>query len=226
MNAAVVLVEPENAGNVGSVARVMTNFGLKELVVVNPACDLKSDECRKLASRAYGIVEEARIVSGFEKALEGFDFVIGTTAKTSAGYDVVRQCYSVREFSEEVKNVDGRIALVFGRESTGLTNEELAKCDVVLTIPTSKQYSALNLSHAVAVVLYELFSAKQSSIRKADSAQKKALLKSFNEFVDSLDGLRDKDSVKRMFANVVNRSLIAGAEAGTLTGVFKKAKKS
>jgi TrmH family RNA methyltransferase len=217
----VVFVEPESSGNIGSLARVMKNFGLRELVLVNPKC--KTDqETKSRAKHAFDIIERARIVKDFGKIGE-FDFVIGTTGKITPDYDEVRCAISPKELAEQVKT-KAKIALVFGREGIGLKNEELSLCDIVVHIPTDYKYPVLNVSHAAAIVFYELFSTKKELVRKADKREKEVLFDYFDEIVDSLAGIRDKKKVAKVFRNVVNRSLIAGKEAHTLAGVLKELK--
>ena len=219
----VVFVEPESSGNIGSLARVMKNFGLKELILVNPKCEING-ETRARAKHAFEIVERARIVKSFGK-IGDFDFVIGTTGKITPDYDDVRCAISPKELAEQIKT-KGKIAIVLGREGIGLKNEELALCDIVVHIPTDEKYPVMNITHAAAIVFYELFSSKQELVRKADRKEKEVLFDYFDEIVCGLSGIRDKKKVAKVFRNVVNRSLIAGKEAHTLAGVFKEIKKN
>jgi len=216
----VVFVEPESSGNIGALARVMKNFGLRDLVLVNPKCSI-NEETRKKAKHAFDIVEKARIVNDFKLLTESFDFVIGTTGKTTKDYDAVRAAITPKEFAGQLKT-KGKIAFVFGREGIGLKNEELSLCDVVLTIPCSKEYPVLNISHAAAIIFYELFSEKKEFTRKADKKEKEILFKQFGEIVCGLNHIREKEIVKKVFKNIINRALIAGREAHTLAGVFSE----
>ena len=217
----VIFVEPESSGNIGSIARAMKNFSLKNLILVNPQCEVENQDSRKMSMHAWDIIENARVVNSFEKAIDGMDFVIGTTAKTRKGYDEIKTAYSPREVVPKLKQVAGNTAIVFGRESRGLTDEELKKCDINLFIPTNPDYSTMNITHAAAVIFYELFASKESTVRKADLKQKEELLKAASQAIDSVE-LKDKEKTKRIFSNVINRALISGKESQTLTGFFKK----
>ncbi len=217
----VVFVEPESAGNIGALARVMKNFGLKELVLVNPKCEIDK-EAKARAKHAFDIIEKARIVKDFGK-IGDFDFVIGTTGKITPDYNEVRCAITPRELAGQAK---GKIAIVLGREGTGLTNNELALCDIIVHIPTDSRYPIMNITHAAAIVFYELFSANKEVGEKANAREKKVLLDYFDRILNDLPAIRDKKKVAKIFRNVVNRSLIAGKEAHTLAGVFKEIKKN
>ncbi len=220
MSYSVILIEPENAGNIGSIARLMANFGVKDLILVNPSADLKSNECRSFAVRAYSIIEKARIVRSFDDLVSEFDFLVGTTAKVKD--DPVRAGVGLKQLAGKLKGLKAKVGLVFGRESSGLTNEELKKCDLVINIPTSKEYPALNLSHAVGIVLYELFSEKSEEVASAAGRkEKQALVNAFSQAVEGVE-LRRKEEVVKMFENIVNRAFVTKKEASALTGVFRK----
>lgn len=151
----VVLVEPKYSGNVGSVARLMANYGVEELVLVNPP-EL-TREARYMAVHAYDRIERARHAKDLDEAVEGTELVLGFTALTSGkGQDHLRLGLSLPDAVERVRAADGRTSLVFGREDKGLFNPELARCDVVTQIPVDPGYPSINLSHAVGIALYEL----------------------------------------------------------------------
>lgn len=215
----IIFVEPESSGNIGSLTRAMKNFSLKNLILVNP-CEI-NQETRKMAMSSWDLVENARKVNSFEKAIEGMDFIISTTAKISSDYNGVKTAYSPKEILEQLKQVEGNIAIVFGRESSGLTQEELEKCDISLFIPANLESPTLNISHAAAIVFYELFSNKDSKVRKANLKEKQALIKTVDKLIEN-SSVKDVDGTKRIFANVINRSLIAGKESHCLMGFFTK----
>jgi TrmH family RNA methyltransferase len=217
----VIFVEPEEQGNLGGLARAMANFGLSELVLVNPGCRPGRDAVAR-AKHGADILARARVVRDFRTAVAGFDAVIGTTARTCHDYDAGRPCISLREFAS-IERPCGRLALAFGRESSGLTNSELALCDAVITIPANPRYPVLNVSHAAAIVFYELASQKESRVRKADAKERETLNRLFARMVDGLPGIRDRQNVKKVFANVTGRSIIAGREAHTLAGALARA---
>ena len=217
----VVFIEPESSGNIGALARVMKNFGLKDLVLVNPQCTIDR-EAKTRAKHAFDVIEKARTVKEFGK-IGDFDLVIGTTGKIVKSYDEVRHSITPRELAKQMKN--GRIALVFGREGIGLKNDELAKCDIVVHIATDHRYPVMNVSHAAAIVLYELFSAGKTIGKGASSREKEILFEHFEEILNGLEEIRDKKKMAKVFRNIINRSSIEGKEAHTLAGALGEIKK-
>ncbi len=153
----VVLVRPQKAGNVGSTARVMRNMGLADLVLVAPQADCHDREAQQLSTHGQKILDGARIVSEFDQAVADCVMVAGTSARTG-GLFRRQSAGTIKEIMPRfAANLStGPIALVFGPERTGLTNDEVARCHYLMHIPTDSGYAALNLAQAVAITLYEL----------------------------------------------------------------------
>ena len=151
-NIRIVLVEPAGPLNVGSVARVMKNMGLHQLILVNPQCDHLGEEARLMAVRAADILENARVVESLPEALVGCTRAIATT-----GDD--RPFATKREEPADALPwlLEAPSALIFGREDCGLTNTELNYAQRLIRIPSSDAYTSLNLAQAVAVCCYELY---------------------------------------------------------------------
>lgn len=153
----VVLVRPHFPGNLGSVARVMHNFGWSRLILVDPVADPSDKEARRLSTHGEFILESARFVPNLGEAVAECAMVLATSAKTDG---VVRESIagSPRELFPRVVAQFGSqpVALVFGPEPSGLTTAEIACCHYLLQIPTGEEYPALNLAQAVAICLYEL----------------------------------------------------------------------
>ncbi len=154
-NIGVILVRPAIAGNIGAVARAIKNFGFKHLILVAPQASPTHPEAIARASGADDILREAAIYDDLESAASNFHYLVGTTAKKR--YKQTR--YFPREIAPLLTAISqqNKIALIFGPERTGLTNTETIHCHTLITIPTAPIHPSLNLSHAVAVVLYELF---------------------------------------------------------------------
>ena len=218
----VVFVEPESPGNIGALARTMKNFGLRDLILVNPKCEIDK-ETRARAKHAFDVVEKARVVKEFGK-MGDFDLIIGTTGKIVSSYDEVRHSITPRELAKQIRKKTA-IALVFGREGIGLKNEELSVCDIVVHIPTDHRYPVMNISHAAAIVFYELFSADKRLGTDASLREKKILFDHFEKILNELDGIRDKKKVAKVFRNVINRAMIEGKETHTLAGALSEIKK-
>ena len=223
----VVLVEPRIEGNVGAVARCMANFGLKDLVLVNP-CKL-ADEAEKRSMHALETLHSARIVETFEEATDGLDYIIGTSAiKTENDKKFTRIPVTPMEAGEAVSTIDGRVGLLFGREDFGLLVSELERCDMMVTIPTDPGYPVMNLSHSVAVVLYEMLarSRRHKETKKASSREKELLYGQYSDLLERID----YPEFKRYKANVMFRRLMGRAapsswEYHTMMGVFSRALK-
>ncbi len=228
MEVLVVLVEPEHPGNVGAVARVIKNF-IGQLVIVNPKFS-SFDEAYARAKHGREVLENARIVSNLKEALANVDCVIATTARLGDQYHVFRTPITPEKLAESMKNVEGRVAILFGRESIGLTNEELKLADIVVTIPASDTYPTLNLSHAVAIILYELFKTLSSrsrriKVRTASKVEREQALKFFREIIEKLDYQEEKKPlVEKAFKNIISRAWISGREIHTLLGVLRRIK--
>ena len=150
----VVLVEPRHPGNIGSAARAMMNMGLLELVLVAPA-RFPDPEATALAAGAESVLDRARICTTLEEAVADCSRVIATTARVR---HVAIPFSTPRECAEKLATgaYGGSIALVFGRERTGLTNEELDSAQEAIAIPTDPVYGSMNLAAAVQIVCYEM----------------------------------------------------------------------
>jgi tRNA/rRNA methyltransferase len=156
----VVLVEPQEPMNVGAVARAMRNFGLARLYLVNPAPRVGPPWAREaywLAVHAEEILDRAVAVDSLMEALADVELVVATTGRPRELYPA--PVVPAWEVPARVLSVEGEVALVFGRETFGLTNEELALAHVIGTIPTAPEQPSLNLAQAVVVFAYELFKA-------------------------------------------------------------------
>ncbi|MBN2228010.1 MAG: RNA methyltransferase [Candidatus Thorarchaeota archaeon] len=227
-NIVVVLVEPENPGNVGFAARVLANFGVDKLKIVG--CDPREDYQAQIFSvHAHTILDSAQIVPDLETALEDTDVAWGATARAGGNHSVTRALVPLQKLPDPTA-IEGRIALVFGRESKGLTNEEIVLCDLVFTIPTSEEYPSMNLSHAVSVVLYHLFSQyatkkgrEPNETRSATREERAQVMVFLDEVIDNLS-IKDfrKPIAKQIFRNILGRSYITGREITTLTGIARK----
>jgi len=161
-NIAVVLVNPLYPENIGSVARACANFGIEELILVNPQ-DLTPLPMEAMATKAgLPILKKMKIFETLEEAIKDFNVVIGTTARLGKKRLVH---YTPQDLAEEIcaLSLNNRIAILFGNERLGLSNEDLFYCDKVLTIPTTEKAS-LNVSQAVVIILYEIFKAASKGL--------------------------------------------------------------
>jgi len=155
-NLKVILVEPNGPLNVGSVARLCSNFEVDELRIVSPKCDIFSLEVKKMALKGQKFLDNCKIFHNLENAICDCDLVLASCGRINVSKD------SFFESSEDIFNWTisfkkiNNLAIIFGREDRGLTNDELLLANKTFNIPTSQNNPSLNLSHAVSIALYEL----------------------------------------------------------------------
>jgi len=225
MDVAVIIVEPKYAGNVGAIARLMKNFGFSQLWLISPKFSLDDEDCIKYAMHAYDIIEKAEIFDSFDEVVEKVDFMAGTSSIESRDdRRHLRKTMDVREFGNEVRKMKGKIGIAFGREDYGLLNEEIKKCDVLIKIPTKDEYAAMNLSHAVAIVLYEVAYSKPKPYRElADGKEKEKLHEFIAILLDSIDYPEyKKEKAKILIRRIIGRAMISKWEFHTLMGIIRK----
>lgn len=223
----IVLVEPEYEINIGYAARAMANFGFEELYIVNPKVEIGFN-ARMFAKHAAPILEKAKIVKHLDDAVRGCDFVVGTTGIVSRSRNIIRNPIPPARFAKEVGKVDGSFALLFGREGTGLSKEEIKRCDFLVTIPADENYPVLNISHALAIILYELSLKKnEEMIVEAGGEEKEMLIRCFNSIVDYFSPkLRSPEKIKLSFRRVIGRSMISKIEATSISCALQRVRKS
>jgi tRNA/rRNA methyltransferase len=157
-----VLVRPKEDGNVGAVARLGRNFGASALVLVAPRARVGS-VARRRAMGGLALLASAARVTTLERAVERSDLVVGTTdLSLGRSNSYLRRSVSPERLGEVVRSSVGTVAVVFGPEDNGLSREELARCDLLVHVPARRDFPTLNLSHAVAVVLYAIHRARAS----------------------------------------------------------------
>ncbi|RME63379.1 MAG: RNA methyltransferase [Nitrospirae bacterium] len=152
-----VLVEPRERGNIGASARAIKNMGFKNLILVNPPEDFAEEKKEDfwLACHATDLLKEAEVYKDLKEALRDKQLVVGTTRRTGKKRGLI---LPVKEAVKEIKKAaqTNKVAILFGREDRGLTNEEVLECGFLLYIPTSEEAPSLNLAQAVLLVAYEL----------------------------------------------------------------------
>ena len=221
----VILVEPSFEESIGFVARAMKNFGLSNLHLVNPVATL-GPQGRSRGAHAQDVLDSIAHHRSIEEALQGIDLSIETTAQKS--YDLsnlVRKPMTPKELATMVRRRSGTVGIVFGREGTGLTNSELNECDATVTIPACSEYQTLNLSHAAAIIFYELCNVDgDSSMDWFASGQiKKTILRFLSESA-SLSGMDEYriGLLTRAFRNVLGRSGLRHREGSVLAEAMRR----
>ncbi|HIA39597.1 MAG: hypothetical protein CXX80_01450 [Methanobacteriota archaeon] len=236
----VILVRPSHSGNLGAVCRAMLNFGFTSLRLIEPLCSPADEEARNRAKHAGAILDDCQIYDGWDSALSDISVVIGTSGKRESGEKTLfRHFIQPWELADKLDHVSGKVALIFGEEGTGLSTDELQQCDMLMTIPTWEGYPICNLSHAVALSLYELNRsviadgqvepgdplAQNLQLTRAISPDLRRLLRnSIDEFAAALDGDENK---RAMVADNLRRTILRGLpidnEAQRLIGAFVEA---
>ena len=227
-NIYIVFVECETPGNIGFLARTMANFGLKNLVLINPPT--LTNEAYYQATHGKYIVENAKIYPTLDEFYQSqrIDFKVASTGMAGGSYNLSRIPLKPEELGKSM-NVSNKIAILFGREGNGLTNKEIDDCDICVSIPTDPTYPIMNISHAAAIIFYELFKNKHDfgveGLSESSDLEKEYLQKDMNALIDSLDiPEHKKKNGKKTFNNIISRAFITGREAHTLKGILRRLK--
>ncbi|NJN87893.1 MAG: RNA methyltransferase [Leptolyngbyaceae cyanobacterium SL_7_1] len=228
----IVLVEPAGGLNVGSIARIMKNMELLQLVVVNPQCDLWGEAARQMAVHAADVLESATVVKTLPEALVGCQRAIATTGRDAAIPDipVASPRWALPWLLEDAS---ASAALIFGREDRGLTNQELHYAQRLLRIPTGDRYPSLNLAQAVAICCYELHElsgrqqppiAPTSPTNLAAREQIEAYYEQLESLLLAIGYLYPHTAASRMekVRRLLNRALPASEEIALLRGMLSQ----
>lgn len=216
----------QNPGNLGAIARVLKNFNIKGLYLINPECNPLDQEARNRAKHAQDILENAKIIKSIKEI--NANAIIATTSKLGTDYNLPRSSLTPEKI---FPLKDNNICFLFGSEEQGLTNEEIKQCNFALTIPASKKYPVLNISHAVAIISYEIFKSEKehvaSHIKFAEKKEKEILMRLFNEVLHSLDFATEskRETQKKAFKNIIGKANLTRREFFALCGLLKKLKK-
>jgi len=236
MKIIIVLFAPETSGNIGAIARSMANFGSTKLVLVNPQCNHLNKTAIDRASHAKSILKKAIVikekdVKKIEKKIRKYgNHIIATTSKLGNDYNILRSVEHIDTIAPRIAVKDSNIVLLFGKESHGLSNEEIEIADFAITIPVSEKYGVINLSHAVTVCLYELYKTansekiKSKMPKQAQKTEIKQLNKLVNQTIDNMSFLRaSQDKTQRLvWKKLLSKLMLSRREAYALMGYFKK----
>ncbi len=229
----IVLVEPTHPGNIGATARAMKTMGLSRLHLVNPK-SFPSAEATARAAGADDILFDAEVYDDFVSAIARCGWVIGTTARPRrlpAEELLPDQCAA--RVLEKAAHCD--VALVFGRESSGLSNQEIERCHGVTTIPTEPTFASLNIASAVQILGYEIRRQLPSSLSGIDAGRVPALVENMERFYSSLEqtltevGYLDPEAPKqlmRRLRRLFSRANPDAIELNILMGILSAARKA
>lgn len=242
-NIRVVLVNTSHPGNIGGAARAMKNMGLSRLVLVDPE-EFPSPKAVARASGASDVLDNAQVVSTLEEALVGCSLVMGTSARDRRiPWPLLDPREGAQKALEQV-SVGGEVALVFGREYAGLTNEELQRCQFHVHIPSDPEFGSLNLAAAVQVLTYEVrmaWLAGQGAPTKMEKVEATAILDTKPVTMDELEryfrhleetlveiGFLDPEKPRHLMARLrrlYGRSGITKLEMNILRGILTETQK-
>ena len=226
-----ILVEPSHPGNIGASARAIKNMGFKNLSLVKPK-GFPDDEAYYRAKGAKDILENAKIFNDLASALKDSTLIFGTSARTRTIPWPTKTSSELKDTLDiELKNINSKICFVFGREISGLSNEELQMCDYHIKIPTDEDFSSINLSHSVQIISYVLkmeidnqdqnLNEEQSSLTFQDNEY---LIEHFDEVMKKIDFYDQENpkQVKTRIRRLVKRLKPDKLEMGILRGFLAK----
>ncbi len=185
----VVLVEPAGTINIGSVARLCENFSVEELRLVSPKCNHLDHESKRMAVKGLSILKKAKVYKNLNAAISDCSRVIASCGRIDHGEIPLHSNKEALRWAIESDRKE-TIAIVFGREDRGLSNEELLKANKVISLSTNEKYPSLNLSHAVAIVLHQLNQFNQIDLNKSNKTKSKPVnLKKLEDCIDDIGSL-------------------------------------
>ncbi len=236
-NIRIIMLNTSHPGNIGAAARVMKNMGLKHLYLVEPK-QFPDPQATAMASGADDVLTKAMVCNRLEQALEGCHLVLGSTARErKIQHEFMDARSAALQAIEEARTC--QVALVFGRERTGMTNEEIGLCHKLINIPTNPQYRSLNVASAIQIVSYELMMAKAitkpTAVLETDNGVEYAATDAVEGFYRHLeatlieiDFLNPQQSPQLMpkLRRLYNRSRLKQEELNILRGILTQTQKS
>jgi tRNA/rRNA methyltransferase len=228
---AIILVEPQMPENIGAASRAMTNFGLSDLRIVRPQTRFPHPKAVAMASGAVQVLEAARVFDTVEEAVSGLGLLFATTARERGQAKPVDGPAEAVTLMRAAAVNGAQAGVLFGRERTGLENDEISLADRVITFPVSPKFKSLNLSQAVLLVGYEWFKAEDGKLpfdmpSTSPLAEKQHLNAFFAHIEEALEraGFFNPDDRKpvmvRNLRNIFHRLGLSEADLRTLHGVI------
>ena len=223
-----ILVRPQLGENVGSVARAIKNFNIKNLRIVNPRFSWPNQKALATSVGANDILKDTKFFSSVEKSIDDLDIIFASTSRIRK---INKKIISVVEFKNKILK-NKKIGILFGPEASGLSNDDISYANYLVKIPTNKNFSSLNLSHSAIIFCFQIFQSiekknlsYQSSYKS--SIAKKSEVKKFLKFIvkglDKKGFLQPKHKRKSMIRNINNifyRLNLSEQEIRILLGIF------
>jgi tRNA/rRNA methyltransferase len=229
---AIILVEPQLGENIGTSARAMANFGLSDLRIVDPREGWPNERAKAAASGADHVLDRVRVFATVEEAVGDLGFIYATTARPR---EMSTDVAGPREAATRLLALGGmRTGILFGRERSGLTNDQVALADAILTLPVDPKFSSLNVAQAVLIIAYEwrlaLIGGEEKGLPFAgpseeEQASKEELIRFFEHLEAALDAStffrppEKRPHMVRALRTMLNRARLTEQEVRTLRGV-------
>ena len=230
---AIILVEPQMGENIGAAARAMLNFGLTDLRLVNPRDGWPNERAVAMASRADIVLDNTQVFKNTESAIADLNYVYATTARPR---DVIKQVVTPHAAAAELRDHQGRgsaTGILFGKESVGLSREDVALADSIISVPLNPDFSSINLAQAVLLVGYEWFQAADDTppvkiLNEERPANKAELSHLFNRIERELDArgyfdpiLQRKHVILQNMRNMFQRLALMESDVRAFQGIVK-----
>ncbi len=222
---AVVLCRPEESRNIGAACRAMANNGISILRIVGRREDFDDEAVRRLAIHAAGIWERAEFFDTIQAAAA--DCAISAATTRRRGKKRKGKLFLPEEFCDFIKDTDAKVAVVFGNERTGLTDEEVDSCSVAVTIPSDEGFMSLNLSHAVQILCYHLFRAQRPDFKGYEKIDLARLDKTVRVLADDLQEIgffkiAGRPEMENFWRGIFSRAALSEGEAQYIEKIFDK----
>lgn len=226
-NVVIILAGTKHPGNIGSAARAVANMGLSRLVLAAPRCEI-NDESHRLAKAGTDVLHSAKVFPSLSEALEGIHLLVGTTGK-SGGYRA--EALTPRMMIPKVLEhaTEQTVGILFGPEDTGLVDEDLRLCQLLIRIPTSRKASSINLAQAVMIVTYELMLGSLDrepgrTLKLAPIEQVEAMYAQLETALLEIGFLHPQNTQHMMFAirKLLGRAGMESADVGVLRGIARQ----
>jgi len=223
-----ILARPQLGENIGSTARALKNFNIPNLRIVNPRCEWPNQKATDTSVGAKNILKTAKIYNSLEESIGNLDIVFASTARIRK---INKKIISITDFTKKIKK-NKKIGILFGPEASGLSNDELSYADYLVTIPTNKNFTSLNLSHSAILFCYQLyqhFSKKKIGLvssYKSSNASKSEINKFLSFIIAGLDNkgflqpAHKRQSMIRNINNIFHRINLSEQEIRILLGIF------
>ena len=229
MKLKLIIVDPKYQLNLGYIARVSKNFGIEKLFIVSPRANPKGNKAIMYSKHASELLKNAKIYKNFDDAIKDCDMVVGTTGVWRKAKATFNRVFLLDDAVSKIKKSSKKnsvIGLVIGRDDIGLKPEELRKCDMIAYIGTNDDYPVLNMSHALAIMLYAMKSNDFKSLdnelpRENPGKKEMAYLFEVFDTITEKSSVRDKKAVRDIFRRIIYTSQPSRQEVHALITALK-----